>query len=386
VVLALVLVLALTVSQAQAPGAAVPPSSAAIEAAIAELASFNLPVRTKAAQLVRRLPIETAVPFLERAVAGHASEYVRYRAFVLLTSVDPDAAGRLARSSLDDRNDRLRAAAYRWFERHPDPSVLPALIAAVAREGSEFVRPAVSRALAAQGADPRVPPVLTPLVMKGEDFFRGSVIRALGDYRGVYARAEVSAVAELDGPLQDDAIAALGQFGDVSARTQLAALQKSAPAERQPMISAALCLIGVDCAARLAYLRQTMKFASADEAFRPLLEATVEALGTLAQAGKPEALAALFDAADGAPENAREVLSYGLAVVALGQPLTILTALEARQDVTQIAQLLLEGFDMVSEDFDEEQFFAEIRRAHWATEAGSSRRKIAELLIQRLEF
>jgi len=380
----LVLVIALTASRAQTPAMA--PPVAAIETAIAELASFDLSIRTKAAQFVRRLPAETAAPLLEQAVARHPNEYARFRAFVLLTSVDANAAGRAARSSLTDRNDRLRAAAYRWFERHPDPSLVPALIAAVPKEGSEFVRPALSRALAAQGTDPRIPPVLTPLVMKGEDFFRGSVIRALGDYKGRYALSDISAAAQYDGPLQDDAVIALGQIGDVSVRAQLAALQASAPLERQPAISAALCLIGIDCDARMGYLKQTLAFAAGDDTHRPLLEGAIEALGTLAEAGKADALRALFDAADNARESVREALSYGLAVVALGRPIVFLDGLEGRADVAQIAELLLEGFDMVSEDFDEEQFFAEVRSAHWAAAAASPRRRQAELLIQKLEF
>jgi HEAT repeat protein len=377
-----VLVLAASLGPLQAAT----PGPAMIAAAIDDLGSFDLPVRTKAGQLIRRLPADTSVPLLERAVGSHRSDYVRYLAFVLLTGVDDIAAGRLARASLTDRNDRLRAAAYRWFERHPDPGVLPLLLDAAPKEGSEFVRPALYRALAAHGTDARVPPVLVPLVLKGEDFFRGSVIRAIGEYRGRYALAEISSVAQYDGPLQDDAVIAMGQIGDASIRTQLAMLQTSAPVERQPAVSAALCLIGVGCEARLSYLKQTLAFAAGNEEHRPLLESAIEALGALAQAGKPEALTALFAAADGAQESVREALSYGLTVVALGKPLTILTGLEGRSDVGQIAELLFEGFDMVSEDFGEEQFFAELRRAHWAAEPDSSRRKLTEMLIQKLEF
>ena len=82
----------------------------------------------------------------------------------------------------------------------------------------------------------------------------------------------------------------------------------------------------------------------------------------------------------------RDALAFGLAVVALNKPLAMLSALEQRPDPGQIAELLFEGFDMVSEDFDEEQFFAEIRRAYWTAESGSTRRRLAEMLIQKLEF
>ena len=52
-------------------------------------------------------------------------------------------AGRAVRSTrigdamvtaLDDRNDRLRAAAYGWFEHHPDPKMVPRLLAALTKE------------------------------------------------------------------------------------------------------------------------------------------------------------------------------------------------------------------------------------------------------------
>ena len=52
----------------------------------------------------------------------------------------------------------------------------------------------------------------------------------------------------------------------------------------------------------------------------------------------------------------------------------------------QTADLLLEGFDMLSEDFEEERFYAAIRRAFWAAPEGSDTRAAAELLIERLEF
>ena len=65
--------------------------------------------------------------------------------------------------------------------------MLPALLKALEREESEFVRPALVRALAAQGSDPRVRETLLVEVGRGQDFFRSAVIEALGDYRAAYA-------------------------------------------------------------------------------------------------------------------------------------------------------------------------------------------------------
>ena len=136
----------------------------------------------------------------------------------------------------NDRNDRLRTVLFAWWEHSPDPTMLPALIEALEKESSEFVRPALTRAIAAHGSDARAREALVPLVARGDDYFRGAVIEALGDYRGSYALAEIAEVAKLDGPLQDDAITALGKIGDASTVALLGSLQKTAVRELQPTI------------------------------------------------------------------------------------------------------------------------------------------------------
>ena len=85
-------------------------------------------------------------------------------------------------------NDRLRTVAYSFLRAQPrsgDDS--PICSAALETELAEFVRPALVRALAAQGDDPRVQNVLVREVGRGEDFFRSGVIEALGDYKARYA-------------------------------------------------------------------------------------------------------------------------------------------------------------------------------------------------------
>ena len=49
-------------------------------------------------------------------------------------------------------------------------------------------------------------------------------------------------------------------------------------------------------------------------------------------------------------------------------------------------ELLREAFDMLEEDFDEERFFATVRRAYWQAPADSPARRVADTLIQKLEF
>ena len=126
----------------------------------------------------------------------------------------------------------------------------PQFLAALDKEQAEFVRPALVRALAALGATPGDAPMRQALVRevgRGEDFFRSAVIEALGDYKAQYAFDALTAIAKLDGPLQDDAALALGKIGDKRALETLAGIQRTAPRQTQPSIAAAICLLGVNC-------------------------------------------------------------------------------------------------------------------------------------------
>jgi hypothetical protein len=367
-----------------ASGAAV--SRAAVQAAIDKLASFDFKTRTDASRTVRRASADVAVPALGRAVRSQtADEYVRFRAAVLLTDFG-DAAGPVLRDMIGDKNDRVRAVAYQWFERHPSPDVLPALLAALPGERSEFVRPALTRALAAYGNDPRVQQALPPLVERGEDLFRGALIEALGDYRATYALDDLTKVARIEGPLQDDAVTAIGELGDPSARPLLAELQKSGPRELQPTISAASCLVGIDCAAQQKYIQDALTFAVRGGADDALLRGAVHALGVLALHGHEDALNSLFDAGIGAQDPVQSAVTLGIGTVALRSPLTLFHVLERRTDQDAALSLVLDAFDMLSEDFDEEQFYVAIRSQYWAAAEGSTERRTAERLIQKLEF
>jgi HEAT repeat protein len=376
--------------QAQAAAKPVPtqgtaPSEAELTQAIDQLVSFDLATRTNAARTVRRATPASAAPALERAVRSHKDEYVRYRAAVLLTGMTQTAAP-LMRQVLTDHNDRLRTVAYQWWEHHPDSGILPNLLAALPRERSEFVRPALTRAIAAHGSDPRAREALLPLVIRGEDLFRGALIEALGDYGATYAVASIADVAKLDGPLQDDAITALGKIGDASARATLEALQRSAQPEVQPTVSAAFCLLKIDCERQEAYLKQALEYGLKDPDGLPLLRGAVHALGMLAIGGRTWALNALLDTGSTAPDQAREAVALGLGLVALRRPVVTLDVLAARSDPANAAELVLEAFDMLSEDFEEERFYVEIRNAFWSSPEGSPRRRAAERLITTLEF
>jgi HEAT repeat protein len=333
-----------------------------LQATIAQLGSFDFDTRTTAARTLRRAPAPEVVPALEAAARSHVDQYVRFRALVLLSGLDTGAMTRVSTELVGDRNDRVRAVAYQWFEHHPQAAVLPRLLDALPNETSEFVRPALTRALVASGESPDVQRAVRPLVLKGEDMFRGSVIAALGDHRGAYAIEELLAVVALDGPLQDDAITAIGRIGNPSTRSVIAGLQKTVPRELQPTVSAALCLLQVDCPAR------------------------VHAAGVLAGAGHGEAFEALIDAAMAAEGAARDAVTLGVGNVILRQPLLALRVFETRQQPAAVAELFRDGFDMLSEDFDKEQFGAEVRRTLWATPEGAVRRQAAASLLDALEF
>jgi HEAT repeat protein len=361
--------------------------AADLAATIARLGAFDLDTRTSAAQRVRRTARDVAVPALIQAASASADEYVRYRALVLLSGFGPDAASETMHKLIADRDDRVRLVVFQWYEHHPDPAVLPALIDALGREQSEFVRPALTRAIAAYGDDPRARAVLLPLVTRGEDVFRGAVIDALGDYHDAYALEAIAGVAALDGPLQDDAVTAIGQLGDRSKLALLAKVQQTASPDLQPAIAAAVCLLAAECTRQEDYLKKMLAFASADQTHTATLEAAANALTILAVAGKREALDTLFDVGVPTRDPVRGVMALAVGSVALRHPSIVLDVLDQRSDRDTAMLLLRDGFDELSEeDFGQEQFYVVLRQAYAASLAGSARHDLADALIKVLQF
>src|ERR1700680_175039 len=178
--------------QPAAPEPAAPQQVSAdqLKPALDKLAASDYAVRTGAARTVRRTVATQAVPALLQTVAEHADGYVRYRALVILTGFNDPRTRDAMRESRTSPNDRLRTVAYSFFEHHPDRALIGDLLTALDQEQGEFVRPALVRALVAHGAmfeDPRIRRTLLREVGRGEDFFRGAVIEALGDYKALYA-------------------------------------------------------------------------------------------------------------------------------------------------------------------------------------------------------
>ena len=365
---------------------AAPVTPEQVKSAIDRLGDLDFPIRSSAARTVRRADPTVAVPALLAAVKQHADQYVRFRALVLLSGFNDPRTREVMFAAASDRNDRMRTVAYSYFERNPDKAVIPRLQEALNVEASEFVRPALTRALAAHADDPAVRQTMEGLVMKGQVFFRSVVIEAIGDHRGAYALKSLIEVSKLDGPLQDDAVLALGKIGDKTSLPALASLQRSAPRESQPGIAAAICLLGVNCASHEPYITESLRFSITNLGFQALLRSSASALGALAVAGRDNALVELVQ--QGAPtrDPVRAPIALALGAVALRNPQIILKVLENDAVREPAIELLREAFDMLEEDYDEERFFATVRRAYWQAPANSPARRVADALIQKLEF
>jgi HEAT repeat protein len=363
-------------------------SAADLRAAIGHLGDLDYAARTKAARVVRRTAPALAVPALLQAIQDHQDGFVRFRSLVLLTGFnDPRAVDQMV-EAMASPNDRLREAAYRFFERHPDRTLIPRLLSALQKETGEFVRPSLVRALAAVGDDPKVREALLVDVMRGVDHFRSTVIEALGDYQHAYAVPRISDVAKLEGPLQDDAVLALGKIGDKQSLTVLASLQRSGSRELQPVVAAAICMLGVNCGSHLGYLGKVLAFAEDNPGYQEQVRAAAAGLSAAAIEGQQEPLRLLFQSGIPSADPMRAPLALGVAKVALRNTPALLQVLQtfpAAEQAGAVA-LLAEGFDMLEEDLEEEQFFAAVRKGYWAAPEGSPTRRLSEQLIAKLDF
>jgi HEAT repeat protein len=372
------------IKQERGPAATSPD---ALRAAIDQLGDLDYATRSKAGRVVRRAPAAQAVPALLQAVQEHKDGYIRFKSLVLLTGFnDPRAADQME-EALSSPNDRLREVAYGYFERHPDRALAPRLLEALQKEDGDFVRPSLVRALAAVGDDPKVREALLVDVTRGVDHFRSTVIEALGDFKHAYAVPKLIEVAKLEGPLQDDAVLALGKIGDKQALPVLASLQRSGSRELQPTVAAGICLLGVNCSSHIGYLQKVLGFADDNPGYQDLVRAAAAGLGTIAiSKGSAESFEILFENGIPSRDPIRAPVALAVAKVALRNTPLTLEVLQKQSDRTGALDLLAEGFDMLEEDLEEEQFFAAIRRGYWTAPDGSPARRLSEQLIAKLDF
>ena len=166
----------------------------------------------------------------------------------------------------------------------------------------------------------------------------------------------------------------------------LASLQRTAPRESQPTIAAAICLLGINCESHVPYLIDTLKFADKNAGFQELLRNTVAALVALANSGSQEALAALMEVGIPSVDPPRAPMALGVGTIAMRNTPLMLSFLEAYPNRDAAIELIAEGFDMLEEDYEEERFFAGVRRGYWQAAEASATRTVGEALIEKLQF
>ena len=380
----LALAFALTLA-AVLTAAAQQPSSPDVTGAIDRLGNFDYATRMNAARSIRRVPGAQAVAALAEAARGHRDQFVRYRALVLVTSFNDRKTPDLMKSLMRDRNDRVREVAYRWFAAHPEPAMSSALLALLQTEQAEFVRPALISALAALGSDPQVQRALVTEAGRGLDFFRIGVIEALGERRAAYAVETIAAAAKLDGPIQDDAVLALGRIGGARSAEVLASISPQGP-EVGASMHAAHCMLGKDCAGSVKTLVES---AADPRAGSQPARTAIAALAAIAAKPEPSAITAVLSLAQSSTPGIRDAAAIALSAVAVRVPGPMLAWLDALADeaAREAAYTLLrDGFERLEEDFAEEEFFAAARAAYWIASEGSPTRTRIAALIDRLEF
>jgi HEAT repeat protein len=363
-----------------------PASPDQIRAAIDKLGDLDYPTRMAAGRTIRRAPAAQAVPALLQAFNEHADGFIRFKALTMLTGFNDPRTLDAMESAMVSPNDRLREVAYAYFEQNPRPALAPKMISALDKEEGEFVRPALVRALAAIPKEPKVAELLIRDAARGLDYFRSTVIEAIGDYKIAAAVPRLIEIAKIEGPLQDDAVTALGKIGDKSALNTLASLQQSAPKDAQPAIAAAICLMGTNCLAHVGYLEKTLTFADTYPGYQDLLRAAAAGLGHIARQGNEDALKILFDVGIPSQDPVRAPVTLAIGLVALRNTPLLLKTLQSRSDRDGAIGLVAEAFDMLEEDLEEERFFVNVRQAYWAAADGSPTRKLCEQLITKLDF
>src|SRR6478735_7563878 len=334
------------VGVAQTPAAATD-----LKTLITNLGSLDYPTRTNAARLIRRAAPAQAVPVLVEAVRRNPDEYVRNRAFIVLSSFDDKGTPDLAKSLITDKNDRLRESAFKWLEQHPDPKLVPSLLGALQSETAEFVRPALIEALTAVDQDPQVQRALVAEAGRGLDFFRTAVIDALGRRRATYAIEAIAPMTREAGPLQQEAILAIGRIGGPKAEGILAGVTGAAP-EVQMTLRAATCLAGKTCDMQIPALTDV---AGRDKERPVVIRAAISGLAAIAESGNAMALRSLLDLAARVP-MLHDAVAVGFSEVALRRPSSVLDWFDSAPQPSRDAAMVLlkDGFDSLEDDFAEE--------------------------------
>ena len=182
-----------------------------------------------------------------------------------------------------------------------------------------------------------------------------------------------------------NAVLSLGKIGDSRSAETLAALQSTASPALRPIVAASICLVGLQCAEQETYLVETLKASGREGQTQEIVRAAVTGLGALALAGRTSAAEALLAAGNQAPDSVRAPVALATATVALRNSALAFALFEKAPSKDALA-LVAEGFDMLEEDFEKEQFFALTRKTYWSAAEGSPTRSLMQTLIRELDF
>ena len=109
-------------------------------------------------------------------------------------------------------------------------------------------------------------------------------------------------------------------------------------------------------------------------------------LANLAVAGREEAAIELITQGGPTQDPVRAPIALAVGTIALRNTPLLLKVLEQAQLRDIGIELLREAFDMLEEDFEEERFFATVRRTYWQAPAGSPARTLSDTLVRKLDF
>ena len=187
-------------------------------------------------------------------------------------------------------NDRLRDVAYAYFEDNPDPPLAPRCSAQDRQGASEFVRPALIRALAAHGADPKVQRCCAKS-FAARTSSAAAVIEALGAHKATYALADADGDRQAGRPAAGRCRAGARADWRQARAATLAALQRAAPRERQPTLAAAICLLGSNCDSHETFSCRRSSSPRSNLGYQDLARSSATACSKLAAIGRARALA-----------------------------------------------------------------------------------------------
>lgn len=357
-----------------------------VDALIDQLGSFDVDRRISASRAVRRAPGTVALPALVDAAAGHADGFVRARALVLLSGYDDPRVADQMEQALADPNDRLRAIAYQYFGRQPEPRLADALVNALEAETSELARPALLRALASHGSHARVQQALLRELERGAGTARAGLIDALGEHKAAYAAGALGAIAAGHGPDRAHALLALGRIGGQAAAALVGDAARDGAADVSLAAAAAGCLLGTGCDSHRRRLVQALTTRDRLVGFEQLLDHAAAGLGAMAAQGDDGAGRALIDAGLAGDQATRAAAASALAALAARMPDRAVTMLLGHPDRRQAIDLVREGFEIRHEAFEQEQFGARLRAAYFAEPEQTPRRDLLQALVNEMEF